>query len=132
MAKNYSVMNVGTFGKDLEAAGRIMAEKELGLTGCELSFNCSAPEQFLPFVHAHKDNEEVYIVLSGKGKFMADGEEFEVKEGSVVRVAPLVGRAIKAEGGKLTYICIQASAGSLKQATMDDAAVCEEKASWMK
>ena len=42
MAKNYSVMNVGTFGKDLEAAGRIMAEKELGLTGCELSFNCSA------------------------------------------------------------------------------------------
>lgn len=132
MVKNYSVMNLGTFDKDLAAAGRVMAEKELGLSGCELSFNCAVPEQFLHFVHAHKDNEEVYIVLSGKGKFMAGSDEFDVQEGSVIRVAPLVGRALKAEGGKMTYICIQASANSLKQSTMDDAIVCEEKASWMK
>lgn len=131
MEKNYSVMNIGTFGGDLAEKQRVMAGEELGLTGCEISFNHTPAGGFLPFTHAHKLNEEVYIVLGGSGTFMVDGDEFPVAEGSVVRVAPAGERAVKAGDDGLTYICIQAQAGSLTQATMDDGVPCERKASWM-
>ena len=102
-----------------------------GLTGCEISFNATPAGGFAPFVHAHKLNEEVYIIVSGGGTFMVDGEEFSVKEGDVVRVDPAGKRACKAGDEGMTYICIQAQAGSLTQATMDDGVMCDSKASWM-
>ena len=132
MAKNYAVMNLGTFRQDLAAKGRVMAGEELGLTGCEISFNHTPAGQFTPFVHTHKLNEEVYIVISGVGEFSVDGEEFAIREGSVIRVSPAGERAIKAGTEDLTYICIQAQAGSLTQATMNDGVISESKTSWMK
>ena len=133
MGKNYSSMNIGTFKGDLAQKGRVMAGQELSLTGSEISFNYTPAGKFTPFVHSHKLNEEVYIVVSGSGKFMVDGDEFDIQEGSVIRVAPAGERAIKADGGEdLAYICIQAQAGSLTQATMDDGVISESKASWMK
>lgn len=129
--KNYGIASIGTFGGDLVEKGRTMVGEQLGLTGCEISFNATPAGGFVPFVHAHKLNEEVYIVLSGDGTFMVDGEEFAVKEGDVVRVDPAGERALKAGDNGMTYICIQAQAGSLAQATMDDAVMCESKASWM-
>ena len=102
-----------------------------GLTGCELSFNSTPAGGFVPFVHSHKLNEEVYIVLRGGGTFLVDGEEFQVQEGSVVRVAPAGERAIKAGDEGMTHICIQAQAGSLTQATNDDGVISETKAPWM-
>ena len=129
--KNYGIMSIGTFGGDLVEKGRIMAGEQLGLTGCKISFNATPAGGFVPFVHAHKLNEEVYIILSGDGAFMVDGEEFAVKEGDVVRVDPAGERALKAGDTGMTYLCIQAQAGSLTQATMDDGVLCETKASWM-
>ena len=114
--KNYGIMSIGTFGGDLAQAGRIMAGEQLGLTGCEISFNATPAGGFVPFVH---------------GTFMVDGEEFAVKEGDVVRVDPAGERALKAGDNGMTYLCIQAQAGSLTQATMDDGVMCETKASWM-
>ena len=131
MKTTYSVMQIGTFGKELAEKGRVMAGEALGLTGSELSFNYTPKGGFTPFVHTHKRNEEVYIVLSGEGQFMADGEEFPIQEGSVIRVTPAAERAIKAGNTDLCYICIQAEAGSLKQATNDDGVLTEGKASWM-
>lgn len=131
MKKNYNIMEVGTLKGDLADKGRIMFGKELGLTGSEISLNYAPAGTFTPFVHSHKLNEEVYIILSGKGMFMVDGEEFPVQEGSAIRVAPEGERAIKAEDN-MAYICIQAQGGSLTQATMDDGVVTESKASWMK
>lgn len=132
MEKNYSKMEIGTFKQDLAKKGRVMAGQELGLTGCEISFNYTPAGDFTPFVHVHKLNEEVYIVLSGKGRFMVDEEEFAVKEGDVIRVAPAGKRAIKADVEDLVYICIQAQSGSLTQATQQDGVLVEDKASWMK
>ena len=132
MTKNYGCMNIGTFQKDLAKKGRLMAGKELELTGCEISFNYTPAGQFTPFVHSHKLNEEVYIVISGEGEFKVDGEEFAIHEGSIIRVAPSAERAIKAGAENLVYICIQAQAGSLTQATNDDGVISESKASWMK
>ena len=131
MEKNYSIMEIGTLKGDLADKGRIMVGQELGLTGSEISFNYAPAGTFAPFVHSHKLNEEVYIILSGKGMFMVDGEEFLIQEGNVIRVAPESERAIKAEDN-MAYICIQAQGGSLTQATMDDAEITESKASWMK
>lgn len=131
MSKNYGVMEIGAFKKDLAQKGRVMAGQELGLTACEVSFNYTPAGKFVPFVHTHKLNEEVYIVVSGKGSFMVDGDEFPIQEGSVIRVAPAGERAIKADDEDLVYICIQAQAGSLTQATNDDGVMSEAKASWM-
>ena len=131
MAKNYDLMNIGTFQTDLAEKGRVMAGEQLHLTGTEISFNYTPAGQFTPFVHTHQLNEEVYIVVSGSGEFMVDGEEFPIKEGSVIRVSPAGERAIKAGAEDLAYICIQAQAGSLTQATSDDGVLTESKASWM-
>ncbi len=129
---NYGIMSIGTFGGDLVEKGRVMAGETLGLTGCEISFNATPANGFAPFVHAHKLNEEVYIVLSGSGTFMVDDDQFDVKEGDVVRVDPAGKRALKAGDDGMTYICIQAQAGSLTQATMDDGVMCDDvKAPWM-
>ncbi|MDL2273956.1 cupin domain-containing protein [Oscillospiraceae bacterium OttesenSCG-928-G22] len=132
MAKNYSKMELGSFGKDLAEKGRVMAGETLALTGCELSFNATPAGEFTPFVHTHKLNEEVYIILSGSGEFMADDEEFPIREGSVIRVSPDCKRAIKAGDETLVHICVQAQSGSLTQATADDGVLSDAKASWMK
>jgi len=131
MEKNYGLMNIGTFKGALHEKGRVMTGQELSLTGSEISFNYTPAGEFTPFVHTHKLNEEVYIVISGNGKFMVDGDEFTIQEGSIIRVAPLGERAIKAENEDLVYICIQTQAGSLTQATNDDGVISESKASWM-
>ena len=131
MGKNYSIMQIGTLTGDLANKGRIMVGQELGLTGSEISLNYAPAGTFAPFVHSHKLNEEVYVILSGNGMFMVDGEEFPIQEGDIIRVAPKSERAIKAEDN-MSYICIQAQGGSLTQATMEDAEITESKASWMK
>lgn len=132
MGKNYSIMQIGSFSKDMPAKGRVMAGETLGLTGCEVSVNYAPNGQFVPFVHSHKLNEEVYIILSGNGKFMVDAEEFDIKEGDIIRVSPKGERAIKSESDDFNFVCIQAQENSLTQATNDDGVITESKASWMK
>lgn len=131
MDKNYSIVEIGTLKEDLAIKKRIMVGQDLGLTGSEISFNHTSAGGFTPFVHSHKLNEEVYIILSGKGMFMVDGDEFPIMEGSIIRVAPEGERAIKADTD-MDHICIQAQKGSLSQATGDDGVITETKASWMK
>ena len=51
---------------DVKDAPRVELHNQLGLTGCEISINELPPKAAVPFVHAHKQNEEVYGVLGGK------------------------------------------------------------------
>ena len=48
------------------------------------------------FLHKHEVQEEIYIVLSGKGIIYLDGELIDLSPGDVVRVDPEVYRALKA------------------------------------
>lgn len=112
--------------------GKYFIGKELGLTGCEVSLNRLPAGKGMPFVHSHKKNEELYIVLGGTGIFYMDGDEFPVSEGSLIRVAPEGERAYKAGNEDLYFICIQTEAGSLGQATLEDGIRLATKASWMK
>lgn len=135
--KNYSSLDIGAFAnlKDLDyngVKGKYFIGKELGLTGSEISLNRLPAGKGTPFVHSHKKNEEVYIITGGKGVFYVDGEEFPVQEGSVIRVAPEGERAWKAGEEDLYFICIQAEAGSLTQATREDGKIHETKTWWMK
>lgn len=112
--------------------GKRFVGDNLGLTGCEASLNRLPAGRGTPFVHAHKRNEELYIVLRGCGFFYVDGEEFPVCEGSMVRVAPDGARVITAGSEDLYFICIQAEANSLTQATLEDGYRVDVCASWMK
>lgn len=135
-AKNYSAEHIGPFeellNKDFMGFhGKYFIGKELGLTGSEVSLNRLPAGKFMPFIHSHKKNEELYIVLRGNGMFYVDGDEFPVQEGSLIRVAPEGERGWKAGDEDLYFICIQAEVGSLTQATLEDGKRLETKASWM-
>jgi mannose-6-phosphate isomerase-like protein (cupin superfamily) len=127
--KNYQATSVG----DIQAKGRVTLHNELALTGSEVSINELPPGVGVPFLHSHKRNEEVYIVVKGKGRFQVDGDEFEVAEGSVIRVDPAGQRCIAADPqSSLRYICIQTEAKSLVQFTEGDGNILETKPSWLK
>jgi len=135
--KNFSAEQTGPFETLLQRDfmgfhGKYFIGENLGLTGCEVSLNRLPAGKGMPFVHSHKKNEELYIVLRGSGTFYVDGEEFPISEGSLIRVAPEGERAWKAGDEDLYFICIQAEAGSLTQATLVDGIRTATKTSWMK
>lgn len=135
--QNYGVVQIGSFETLLQhefngIKGKHFIGKELGLSGCEVSLNRLPSGKGMPFVHAHRKNEELYIVLRGCGIFYADGKEFPVQEGSLIRVDPKGERALAAGDEDLYFICIQAEAGSLTQATLEDGLKVAAKTSWMK
>lgn len=116
-------------------ASRTELHELLSLTGTEVSINNLPAGVSIPFVHAHTNNEELYIVLSGKGSFFVDGEEFLISEGDCLQVDPKGERCLKAaDDSALRYLCIQSRAGSLQGYTMSDGIISEEfkKPSWLK
>ena len=119
--EGYSVATVGNLDS---FEGKAFVKDILGTTSIELSFGTLAPGASVPFFHHHKQNEEVYVVLSGEGVFILDGKEEPVASGSIIRVAPEVSRNTKCTGDvPLVYICIQGKVGSLEQYTMTDGVV---------
>lgn len=115
-----------------QLVGKVFTRDSLGLTGCEISFHLVKPGQGMPFLHAHRQNEEAYIVVAGNGLFHLDGQELDIAEGDVIRVAPSVERGYHAGDQGLQLICVQAKAGSLEHATRGDGIPVATKASWMK
>ena len=114
---NYSKISVAQ-------GARTELHDQLGLTGAEVSINNLPAGACVPFVHAHKQNEELYAVLSGKGKAIIDGETVELKAGDWVRIAPAAKRQFfAAEDSAISFICIQTKQNSLEGYTMTDAVV---------
>ena len=94
---------------------------QLGLTGAEISINHLPAGASVPFVHYHKMNEEIYLILSGKGKAVVDGDTIELAAGDVIRIAPEGRRQFfAAEDSEISYACIQVKANSLEAYTGDD------------
>ena len=114
---NYSKISV-------PSEARVELHDQLGLTGAEVSVNNLPAGASVPFVHAHKQNEEIFLILSGKGKAEIDGETVELAAGDWVRIAPEGKRRFyAAEDSAISFVCIQVKAGSLEGYTMDDAVV---------
>ena len=116
-----------------EPAPRVELHEALGLTGAEVSINTVPPNGGVPFVHVHTNNEELYIVLEGKGELWIDGETLPIQAGDSFRIDPAGKRAIRAAAdSSLKYICIQTKAHSRGGFTMTAAKLVDAKAPWMK
>ncbi len=103
---------------------RIELHDILNLTGAEISVNQLAAGQEIPFVHAHKENEEIYAVLSGSGAVVIDDEKIALKAGDWIRIAPQAKRQFSAAADEgISYICIQVKENSLGNYTAEDAVI---------
>lgn len=115
--KNYTKTNIGT-------EGRTELHNALGLTGAEVSVNSLPAGAGVPFVHSHRNNEEIYGVVSGRGKALIDGEEVTIAVGDWLKVAPKAKRQFSAADDEgITFVCIQVKENSLGGFTADDAVV---------
>src|SRR5437764_12497745 len=77
----------------LPARGKLFLRSLLGSAGLEMSLNVVPPGKGIPFLHRHRQNDEVYVVVGGRGQFLVDGESIDVQEGSVLRLGPQAARA---------------------------------------
>jgi uncharacterized cupin superfamily protein len=68
----------------------------LGLEKSGLSYQKLAPGFRMPFGHKHKQQEEVYVILSGSGRVKLDDEIAEVRQWDVLRVPAETMRAFEA------------------------------------
>ncbi len=95
-AANFSAISVGALnelgdyvlelGPEVKIPGKVFGGAALGATGSEFSFQVFQPGTESGFLHTHKNHEELYFFLSGKGEFQVDGEVFPIAEGSVPNV----------------------------------------------
>ena len=108
----------------VETGARVELHDLLSLTGAEISVNSLSAGAGVPFVHSHKKNEEIYGVLSGKGRAVLDGETVELTAGDWLRVAPAVKRQFSAaEDSPISFLCVQVRENSLEGYPADDALV---------
>jgi quercetin dioxygenase-like cupin family protein len=56
--------------------------------------------------HRHREQEEAYVVVAGRGRMLVDGQVIELREWDVVRVAPEVVRAVEAGPDGLELIAV--------------------------
>ncbi len=114
---NYTKTNVSN-------EGRVELHDALKLTGAEISINRLPAGAGVPFIHAHKNNEEIYGVLEGAGKAVIDGETIELAAGDWLKVAPAAKRQFSAAANTgITYVCIQVKENSLEGFTANDAVI---------
>jgi Cupin domain len=73
------------------------ARTDLGLAASGLSYFRLAPGFREPFGHRHRDQEEVYLVVSGNARAKVGEEVVELGAWDALRVAPTVVRCL--EGG---------------------------------
>lgn len=104
--------------------GRTELHETLALTGAEISINKLPAGANVPFVHSHKNNEEIYGILSGKGKVIIDSEDIALTSGDWIRISPSAKRQFFAgNDSEITFICIQVKENSLDGFTADDAII---------
>ena len=117
--KNFSKVSVAQ-------DARTELHDKLSLTGSEVSVNNLPAGACVPFVHSHKNTEEIYVVLAGKGQAVVDGETVELAAGDWVKIAPAAKRQFfAADDSAISFACIQVKANSLEGYTADDAVIKE-------
>lgn len=72
------------------------ASAALGLEHSGLSYQRIPPDYRFPYGHTHARQEELYVVVRGRGRFKLDEEIVDVREYDVVRVSPGTWRGYEA------------------------------------
>ena len=114
---NYKKTDVGN-------EDRTELHETLSLTGAEVSINTLPAGASVPFVHSHKNNEEIYGVITGKGTVIIDGDTVKITAGDWLKISPAAKHQFfAASDSSITYICIQVKENSLDGFTADDAII---------
>lgn len=140
-AANFSAISVGALnelgdyvlelGPEVKIPGKVFGGAALGATGGEFSFQVFQPGTESGFLHTHKNHEELYFFLSGKGEFQVDGEVFPIAEGSVVRVNPAGKRSVRNNGTTpLVMLCVQYSGNTFTSEDAADGVILNEEVKW--
>lgn len=140
-AANFSAISVGTLnelsdyvlelGPEVKIPGKVFGGAALGATGSEFSFQVFQPGTESGFLHTHKNHEELYFFLSGKGEFQVDGEVFPIAEGSVVRVNPAGKRSVRNNGTTpLVMLCVQYRGNTFTSEDAADGVILNEEVKW--
>ena len=115
----------------LPIQGKLFLRNLLDSAGLEMSLNVVTPGQGMPFLHRHEQNEEVYVIVGGRGQFNVDGECIDVQEGSVLRLAPAAARAWRNDAdAPLYFLCLQYRADSVIEGGTADGQKVEGKPAW--
>lgn len=118
-------------GPGMRIPGKVFGGKAVNATGGEFSFQCFQPNTETGFLHSHKNHEELYFFLSGKGEFQVDGNILPIQEGSVVRVAPNGLRSIRNNGtSPLIMLCVQYRGNTFTQEDANDGVISQDKVNW--
>jgi mannose-6-phosphate isomerase-like protein (cupin superfamily) len=140
--EKFTVANVGKLSqlnrfsfklpfRGFEVEGKLFINQLVDLTSCEISFNQLPAKAGIPFYHKHKQNEEIYLFIQGRGEFQIDEKVFPVSEGTVVRVDPDGERTLRNISEEdLIYIVIQARANSYEGNTISDGVAIDRKVTW--
>lgn len=140
-AANFSAISVGALnelgdyvlelGPEVKIPGKVFGGAALGATGSEFSFQVFQPGTESGFLHTHKNHEELYFFLSGKGEFQVDGEVFPIAEGSVVRVNPAGKRSVRNNGTTpLVMLCVQYRGNTFTSEDDADGVILNEEVKW--
>lgn len=138
---SYTAATAGSFDKlgeftyvhpmGIEVPGKVFTSEALHTTGTEVSFQTMPVGGGISFLHTHKENEELYIVVSGEGEFQVDGTIFPIAEGSLVRVAPAGKRAWRNTGSvPLVMMVIQSKEKSLDYPGIADGSRVNGEVNW--
>jgi mannose-6-phosphate isomerase-like protein (cupin superfamily) len=63
-----------------------MARVPLEMENAGISYQRIAPNFRVPFAHKHKNQEEVYVIVSGSARMKVEDEVIELKQWDAVRV----------------------------------------------
>lgn len=125
--KDY-VLELGT---EMKIPGKVFGGAVLGADGGDFSFQMFQPGTETGFLHKHKQHEELYFFLRGKGEFQVDGQIFPVKEGSVIRVAPEGERSVRNNGTEpLIMLCVQYKGNTFTAEDASDGIILEKQVKW--
>jgi mannose-6-phosphate isomerase-like protein (cupin superfamily) len=113
--------------------GKLFLREPLALSGAEISLNRLPAGARLPFLHRHREHEEIYVFVAGEGEFQAGDEVFAVGPGSVVKVQTWLPRSWRSTGDTpLDYVVIQVPEnGFIGAGAIDDGVEVAQRPAWM-
>ena len=140
-AENFSAISVGKLSElsdyvielssEVKIPGKVFGGTALQATGSEFSFQMFQPGTKTGFLHTHKNHEELYFFLAGKGEFQVDGQVFPVEEDSVVRVSPDGKRSVRNNGTTpLVMLCVQYRGDTFTVEDATDGVILNEPVKW--
>ena len=81
-------------------------KEDLSLKALGLSVVRLPAGKVYTIMHQHEEQEEVYMVINGRGIIHIDGEDISLKKGDFINVVPESKRALKAaDDSDLIFIC---------------------------